>query len=505
MLKDNVLIRKVGGIETAGSMNILFTDKTGTLTYGKLEVVDVLQCKSKELLSLALRGNTSAEMSNGRAVGGNSTDRILLEYAQSLPHTVVPSIKSREPFSSAKKFMKTILSDGRVLKKGAPEVLIKGFRATGADRMIAVTIDDELVGIVVIKDQVRKESRPSIGKLASAGIQTVMITGDAETTARAVALECGIKGEVITSEDMKSLSDEDMKKLLPQLGVVARALPSDKSRLVKIAQSMNLVVGMTGDGVNDAPALKKADVGFAMGSGTEVAKEAGDIVIMDDNIGSITRAVSYGRTIFKSIRKFLVFKLIINFCAMAICIIAPLLHVDTPITVIQMLWINIVMDTLAGLAFGGEKPRARYMTEKPKKRDEAIINGYMWQQIIVGSVFTSLASLWFLLVMPTWLGAGAYFMTAFFMFFMFMNIFNSFNTRTQEINLLSYIKANKPFVIIMGSIMVIQVIMVFVGGPVFRTVPLGFVDFLIIILLALVVIPVDLIRKMVVGRKVLGV
>ena len=161
---------------------------------------------------------------------------------------------------------------------------------------------------------------------------------------------------ILTSEELKKLSDDELKQLLPRIRVIARALPTDKSRLVKIAQELNLVVGMTGDGVNDAPALKKSDVGFAMGSGTEVAKEAGDIVILDDNFLSIEKAVLYGRTIFKSIRKFIVFQLSINVSAVLITFMGPLMGLAQPLSITQMLWVNLVMDTLAAIAFGGEPP-----------------------------------------------------------------------------------------------------------------------------------------------------
>jgi len=535
MLKDNVLIRKLGGIETAGSMNILFTDKTGTLTHGKLEVVGVVGADGKlhekvkgemaEKLGLSLRVNSAAEMSKGRAIGGNSTDRILLEYAQTLPSGYCDVQKvSQVPFNSAAKFMSTTCADGRVLIKGAAEKVLAG--CSGFDRarveakiselqgqamrLVAVAVDKTLVGVVAIRDKCRAESITAVRTLKSAGIQVVMITGDAAATARAVAREVEILGSsdelVITSDQMSAMTDKELERILPNLRVVARALPSDKSRLVRIAQSMNLVCGMTGDGVNDAPALKKADIGFAMGSGTEVAKEAGDIVIMDDNINSISRAVSYGRTIFKSIRKFLIFKLIINFCAMAICIIAPLLKIDTPITVIQMLWINIVMDTLAGLAFGGEKPRAKYMKEPPKRRDEPIINRYMWQQIIVGSVVTSVVSIWFLLSPLVQghfdaRGGALYAASAFFMFFMFMNIFNAFNARTHDVNPFSYLSLNKPFIWIMGVVSLTQIMMVFFGGGVFRTEPLSILDFGIVMLLALLVVPIDMVRKLIVNRR----
>jgi len=547
MLRDNVLIRKLGGIETAGSMNILFTDKTGTLTHGKLEVVGVVtpdgeftekvKGETAEMLGLSLRFNTSAEMTNkgrsdgsfktsgqgsARAVGGNSTDRILLEYAQGLPCAFggVQKVSSL-PFNSKNKFMSTTLADGRVLLKGAPEIILRDCEIPESSsiyrtltdlqgqamRLIAVAIDKTLVGVIAIRDRCRTEAAGSVKRLKSAGIQVVMITGDAATTARAVACEVGISDKdslVLTSDELSAMSDEAVIKILPRLAVVARALPSDKSRLVRLAQKMNMVCGMTGDGVNDAPALKRADIGFAMGSGTEVAKEAGDIVIMDDNINSISKAVSYGRTIFKSIRKFMIFKLTINVCAVSICIIAPMLGIDTPITVIQMLWINIVMDTLAGLAFGGEKPRAGYMKEPPKRRDEPIINKYMWQQILVGGITTATLSLWFLLS-PTvqgYLGdkGPLYAASGFFLFFMFMNIFNSFNARTHELNPLSYISLNKPFILIMGVVSVVQVTMVFFGGAVFRTVPLEFLDFAAVMLLASLMIPIDMLRKLIINR-----
>jgi len=491
-----------------------------------------------KILGTVLRNNTSAELINdeagSRAVGGNSTDRILTQFAAGLPHDKNVKVQSQIPFNSKDKFMSTTLVDGRILLKGAAEVilpkLVKAYSHDGkvvpinkvqldeqikslsaqAYRLLVVAVDDKLVGLVAIRDQVRKESIVAVKSLKAASIQTVMITGDAKETAVAVAREVGILVSsydlVLTSQELSQLSDDQVRTILPTLRVVARALPSDKSRLVRIAQSLNLVTGMTGDGVNDAPALKKADIGFAMGSGTEVAKEAGDIVILDDNIASISKGVSYGRTIFKSIRKFLIFKLSINFCAMAVSIIAPLLNVDTPITVIQMLWINLVMDTLAGLAFGGERPQEKYMQEPPKNRTENIINRYMWTQVIVTSVFTAAMSLWFL-TSPYMRGlssarGGAYAMTTFFIFFMMMNIFNSFNARTHDLNVFSHIKKNRPFILIMGIVTLVQITMVYMGGSIFRTVPLDFTHLGIVVLLALTVFPVDIIRKLVVKNKV---
>ena len=547
MLRDNVLVRKLNGIETAGSMNILFTDKTGTLTTGKLEVAGIITGDTNfieapsftkanalsGLIATALIYNSQSEIDkNGKAIGGNSTDRILAQFAHGLGFQKNLEKTEQTPFNSKNKFMSTRLSDGRVLYKGAWEVLsgslskqymanreVATFSDTHkqalqkkinelsrrAHRIITVAVDNTFICLVAIRDQVRPESVIAVRNLSRAQIQTVMITGDAKLTAEAVAREVGILAEeaqevVLTSEELARMTDGELRGILPKLRVVARALPSDKSRLVRIAQEQGLVVGMTGDGVNDAPALKKADVGFAMGSGTEVAKEAGDVVILDDNIASIVGGVSYGRTIFKSIRKFLIFKLTINFCAITVSIVAPLLNVDTPITVIQMLWINLVMDTLAGLAFGGEKPRPEYMKEPPKKRSESIINNYMWGQIIITASFTAIISLWFLtssyMDQLTHIRGTAYAMTIFFAFFMVINIFNSFNARSHDINIFKHIRTNRPFIWIMGIVTLVQFTMIYIGGTIFRTTPLDFIHLAVIVLLALSVFPVDLIRKL---------
>jgi len=312
------------------------------------------------------------------------------------------------------------------------------------------------------------------------------------------------EGLVLTSDEMARLSDKELSEKLPQLRVVARALPSDKSRLVKIAQGLNLVTGMTGDGVNDAPALKKADIGFAMGSGTEVAKEAGDVVILDDNIMSISRAVSYGRTIFKSIRKFIIFQMTSNLGAIAVSIIAPLLGVRAPITVIQILWMNLIMDALAGIAFAGERPRAKYMREKPKRRDEGIINRYMLNQMLVGSFAAAAICLWFLF--SPFVGGlfegrdNAYFMAAFFLLFMFLALFNTLNVRTHEVNLLSYLSGNKQFLFIIGGVMAIQVFLTYFGGSIFRTQPIHIGHFALAIGLALLIIPIDILRKLILKK-----
>jgi magnesium-transporting ATPase (P-type) len=305
------------------------------------------------------------------------------------------------------------------------------------------------------------------------------------------------------------MSEEEIKKIIPNLKVLARSLPQDKSKLVKLSQELGLIVGMTGDGVNDAPALKKADVGFAMGSGTEVAKEVSDIIILDDNILSISKSILYGRTIFKSIRKFIIFQLTVNLCAVTLSIIGPFIGILAPVTVIQMLWINMVMDTLAGLAFAYEPPLIDYMEEKPKKRDEHIMNRYMINEIIITGLYSSLLCILFL-KLPIIKNLfridnnDKYLMTAFFGLFIFMAIFNSFNARTHRINILANIFRNRVFILVFSFIVIVQLVLIYFGGEIFRTTGLTFWEFQIMIILAFTVIPVDVIRKIILKRKKLN-
>lgn len=564
MLRDNVLVRKLVGIETAGSLNILFTDKTGTLTQGKLDVTQYIsgsgrswtkkeiqakQMKLREILYDSIYYNNAASMDNGVAIGGNATDRATLEFVSKFRTDRKKLEKTNViPFSSDTKFMATTVSGDREMTfiKGAPEKILpfcteyydeagaaypfKNRRkideilvrlAEQAVRIIAIAVSDsappkngtfgslKFVGLLGIRDEIRPDAIEGVRQVQSAGIQTVMITGDSYITALAIARDVGLINEksdlIITSDELNDLSDEELTAILPNLRVVARALPSDKSRLVRIAQAQNLVVGMTGDGVNDAPALKQADIGFSMGSGTEVAKEAGDIVILDDDFMSISKAVCYGRTVFKSIRKFIIYQMSICMCAVGVTVIGPLIGVDFPITVIQMLWINMVMDTLAGLAFSGEIARRKYMQEPPKQRNEPIVNKYMKWQIAVNSVYTTLLCLFFL-KSPTLQNMfsardNVYKMTAFFALFMFMAIFTSFCARTHQINLFDYLAANKPFLWIMGLVTTIQVLLIYYGGTVFRTVRLDVNDIILVVILAFTIIPVDMLRKYLLGKN----
>ena len=365
------------------------------------------------------------------------------------------------------------------------------------------------VGAVGIRDEVRPESVEAIARVQKAGVQVVMITGDRQDTALAIAREAGLLDQadavVMTSDELAALGDDEVKALLPRLRVVARALPTDKSRLVRLAQEMNLVVGMTGDGVNDSPALKRADVGFAMGGGTEVAKESSEIVILDDNFKSIGRAILYGRTIYNSIRKFIIFQLTINVAAVLISFVSPLLGMENPLSITQFLWINLVMDTLAALAFGGEPALRRYMDERPKRRDENIISRYMTSSIAVGSLWCFATSLFFLMSGTAHAyfredPANIYLLTGYFAFFIFMAVFNAFNARTDAKNLFDNITGNMGFLRVMGIIVVVQVLMSYFGGVILRCYGLTGTEWLFVLALAFTIVPVDLVRKALVGR-----
>lgn len=562
MLKNNVLVRKLVGIETAGSINILFSDKTGTITKGKLEVIEFitgdlksyhneaeLMQKQKlcEKVRLSFIYNNAGVFDNEKqkVIGGNITDRALLNFIHTRPTIAVKRINS-VPFNSKDKYSSATIETDRQMKliKGAPEKILphctryynefgmssllldknnlnkKVEEATKNGIRVLVfaisesrTLDNNFnnltfLGMVYIKDEIREEARLGLKLVEEAHIQTVMITGDNKDTAVSIGREVGlIKNQndlVLTSDELNSKSDEEIKKLLPRLRIVARSLPQDKSRLIRLSQELDLVVGMTGDGVNDAPALKKADVGFAMGSGTEVSKEAADIVILDDNFMSISKAILFGRTIFKSIRKFIILQLTINFCAITLSIVGPFIGVETPITVIQMLWINMVMDTLAGLAFAYEPPLLEYMKEKPKKKNESIMNKYMFHQIFFTGLYSALICILFLKlpIVKTWFnGNSAEFMTAFFGLFIFIDIFNSFNARTHRLNLLANIKKNRVFLAIIAFIIVVQIILIYYGGPLFRTSGLTFRELQIMILIAFTVVPIDWIRKVFLRQK----
>ena len=557
MLKNNVLVRKMVGIETAGNLNILFTDKTGTLTNGKLEVIGFLSGTMREYKTEqsllkeevlhrqmkinCLYNNESTYDNNHRPIGGNITDRAILSFITT-NHEKKLTIQKKTIFNSKNKYSKVTINKMDYIK-GAPEKILplctnylsesgrsipfhlkesinnkinemtrKGIRvialAQKESRIIERLDNLTFVGILFIKDEIRKESKKGVDLVKSAGVQTVMITGDNKDTAISIGKEVGIVDNkddiVITSTELNKLTDSQVKEILPRLKIVARSLPQDKTRLVKLSEELGLVVGMTVDGVNDAPALKNAYVGFSMGSGTEVAKEASDIVILDDNFLSISKAILFGRTIFKSIRKFIIFQLTINLCAISLSIIGPFIGIDTPVTVIQMLWINMIMDTLAGIAFSYEPALEGYMHEKPKSKTEQIMNDYMYKEVLITGMYSSILCLIFLksdFIASLYRNETKYFMTAFFSLFIFMGIFNSFNARTTRLNLLASISKNKAFLLVISFIIIVQLLIIYYGGDLFRSYGLLPKELIVTILISMTVIPIDLLRKIVLRKK----
>ena len=551
MLQNNVLVRKPIGIETAGSLNILFSDKTGTITKGELEVVEFFDGDlkdsyqsskyTKEYMGLCIGKNTGAMFDNNdKVIGGNATDKALLNFLGKNEMNSLNDIKvvKSQGFNSANKYSAAELENVTVYK-GAPERLLgkatkyinqngqvlpidkdklnakidsladKAMRvlsfAYSESELIEDALPDDLVivGFVGIRDDVRPEAKQAIKEVQNAGVQVVMITGDRKETAVAIAKDSGlIKSDdelAFTSEELNKMTDDEIKAVITKIRVIARALPTDKSRMVRIAQELNLVCGMTGDGVNDAPALKRADVGFAMGSGTDVAKEAGSIVILDDNFKSIENAILYGRTIYNNILKFIKFQLTINVAAVAVSAISPFFGVEEPLKITHILWINLVMDGLGALALGAEPALKKYMSEKPKSRTQSLVNKNMMSQVLCAGAWLGVISFAFLKLpfFKEFFENEGQHLTAYFSMFVFSAVANGFNVRSEGINIFDHIKENKGFIKVMLVIVLVQIILTFVGGEIFSCTPFGIKGWLIIIVMSLTMIPVDMLRKII--------
>ena len=572
MLDHNVLVRKAEGIETAGSLNILFSDKTGTITKGRLEVVEFFtgdgitiplkelpqHGKIKGLVDLAIGKNTQSMFdAAGEVIGGNATDQALMKFLGADTFKKLESsctVTLAQSFNSANKFSQAYLGDlKKTFYKGAPERLLsastKYLSLSGEERTISLdTINakiDELanksmrvlafgysnqelvenqiredtviIGFVGIRDDVRPEAREAIAAVQHAGIQVVMITGDRLETAVAIAKDAGLlKTEddiALTSGQLNELSDDEVKEIIPRIRVIARALPTDKSRMVRLCQEMNLVVGMTGDGVNDSPALKRADVGFAMGSGTEAAKEAGKIVILDDNFKSIKDAIWYGRTIYHNILKFCKFQLVINVAAVVVSAIAPFFGIEEPLKVTHLLFVNLVMDGLGAIMLGNEPAQERYMTEKPRRRDESIVSKQMMVQIVTMGLWLTALSFVFLKApfFDQFFATEEQKLSAYFVLFIWSALFNGFNVRDDGFAIFKGLDQNTGFMKVFIAIVVIQALIVNAAlvpvqacawiSNMFSCVPFAPVGWLVVGLLAVTMIPVDMIRKAVTPKK----
>lgn len=566
MLDHNVLVRKAEGIETAGALNILFSDKTGTITKGELEVVEfftadgaVIPLEERKAhpsvrtnMQIAIGKNTSSMFDeHHQVIGGNATDQALMRFLgedswMELQQSPDLQVSASQKFNSSNKFSQAQLG-GRTYYKGAPERLLsKATHYMSADgaihplnskllnekidqlaekamRVLAFgyaehpLVEDQigddlvLIGLTAIRDDVRPEAKEAIHQVQEAGIQVVMITGDRLETASAIARDAGLvrseKDICLTSADLNAMSDEEIKEILREIRVIARALPTDKSRMVHICQEENLVVGMTGDGVNDSPALKRADVGFAMGSGTEAAKEAGKIVILDDNFQSIRDAIWYGRTIYHNILKFCKFQLVVNVAAVLVSAIAPFLRVEEPLKVTHLLFVNLVMDGLGAMMLGNEPALEKYMREQPRRRDESLISRSMMQQIGIMGIWLTVMSLCYLTSDRArgFFETEEQFMTSYFVLFIVSALFNGFNVRDDGFRIFSNLEDNPDFLKVFFMIIGVQFCIVNISvlpfaaaewiGRMFSCVPFGAAGWILVALLGFTMIPVDLVRK----------
>lgn len=574
MLDHNVLVRKAEGIETAGSLNILFSDKTGTITKGMLEVVEFfmpngdtipidnlgLHSKVKALLDISIGKNTASMFdANHKVIGGNATDQALMKFIGEETYNVLTneseySVTNSQGFNSSNKFSQVEIKElGKTFYKGAPEKFLSiatkaldedgnevelnfdeinekiNTLASRAMRVLAFgysnslmtenAINDDvvLIGFVAIRDDVRPEAKMAIKEVMDAGIQVVMITGDRLETAVSIAEDAGLiqnqSDKALTSTELNSLSDDEIKSMIKDIRVIARALPTDKSRMVRICQEMNLVVGMTGDGVNDSPALKRADVGFAMGSGTEAAKEAGKIVVLDDNFRSIKDAILYGRTIYHNILKFCKFQLVINVAAVVVSAIAPFFGVDEPLKVTHLLFVNLVMDGLGAIMLGNEPAKEKYMEEAPRRRDESIVSKKMMAQILTMGAWLVVISFAFLKLpfFDQFFNTEEQKLTAYFVLFILSALFNGFNVRDEKFAIFSGLNENTGFLKVFFVIIAVQACIVNAGlvnldifkwiGEMFSCVPFGITGWVVVIILGFTMIPVDIVRKCIVGNK----
>lgn len=557
MYKKNILVSHKAAFSDSAYMNVLFSDKTGTITEGNLSLVEFIlgdgnivdSIQDKEFIEAITLNNLAKVSSQGKAIGSNNMDRALLSYAIDKGYDDakkdIDKVEEISGFDSEKKCATVKLKNGDIYWKGATENIIntvthymlsngevKEFTSQDKSNVEAKMLEQAkrtmkllsvakitngktiLMAVLCLRDNVRTDAVETVEILNDAGIQVVMVTGDAEETAVAIAKEAGIikdekKDVVLTHEQLESMSDEELKKVLPHLCVVSRAKPLDKKRLVSISQQLENVCGMTGDGVNDAPALKQADIGFAMGDGTAVAQEAGDVVILNNSLTSIKDCVLNSRTMAKSVGKFLIFQLTVNISTLLMNILAPILGWTEPFSIVQILWINLIMDTLAAMAFGGEPILDRYMKEQPAKRTDNILTKYIKSAIGTSSIFITLGSILILeniggitsFVTPVdCANPELYEKTFMFAFFIYAIIFNSLNTRTEKFNLFEHIGENKNFIRVMGAIFVLQTIIIEIGGSVFETTTLNVKALLVSMALAILIIPVDMIRKAIVYK-----
>ncbi|RHS61998.1 cation-translocating P-type ATPase [Ruminococcus sp. AM46-18] len=554
MEKFNILAKNTGKIPELAYVNLICTDKTGTLTTGEMTSTvmingncqDIFNKESSlnELIDLNICMNNSAVFdSNGNITGGNSIDRAVLdmlspEGAQKIQNKV--TMKKRVPFSSENKFSAVTLNNGAndfTVYKGAPEKLIEKCKfyldndgivtelteekrkalkshikglTEKAMRCIALTISDKtddglpdemnLLGVIGVVDPVRNEVPEAVKIAHKAGIQVIEITGDCMETAKAVAMEAGIykPGDLaVTNDEFEAMSDVKVKEIIPQLRVISRCSPNTKLRLVTLAQEIGMSVAMTGDGVNDAPALKKADVGFGMQDGSDVAKEAADIVLTDNNFASVVKAVELGRTFMHNIMMFLEFQLPINISLLILSMVFPIISGGSALlAAVQILIVNIIMDSLNSLSFGGEPPKEEYMNEEPIMKGSGLfIRGAKGRIALSSIVFIALFGVITFGPVGNMFATKLSAMTARFALLCLMAVFNGFTIRTDSMNLFKGIKNNKLFVYIALGIFAMTVVLCNFVGNLVQTTPMDAKQWIVVLVTAFMVVPVDWIRK----------
>lgn len=555
MEKFNILAKNPGKIPELAYVDIICTDKTGTLTTGIMtpkKIIDgfgndvnkdsVLWNNIKANISL---NNSATFDSENNITGGNSIDRAVLSLVNPETYADIQKkypVKLKKVFNSSNKYSAFTTKDGITYYKGAPEKLIehctKVMDSSGeiienndndtlsnaitamtsnAMRCIAVTMADgdlieneipndmTFLGIIGVVDPVRDEVPSAVKTAHKAGIQVIEITGDCIETAVAVATECGIYKDgdlALTNDEFEAMSDDEVKSIIPRLRVISRCSPNTKLRLVTLAQEIGKSVAMTGDGVNDSPALKRADVGFGMQGGSDVAKEASDIVLTDDNFASVVKAVELGRTFMHNIMMFLEFQLPINISLLILSVIYPMIATGALLASVQILIVNIIMDSLNSLSFGGEPPKDEYMTEKPIKKGSGLFIRGAKKRIAISTVaFIVLYGIITFSPIANMFATETEAITARFALLCFMAVFNGFNIRTEHINLFNGIGKNKLFSAIAIGIFVMTFALCNFAENLIKVTALDFKHWVVVVILAFMVIPIDLIRKIIEKKR----
>ncbi len=555
MLKTNNLVRKLHARETMGATTVICTDKTGTLTQNQMQVYQTRFYGNppQDVIEEGIAVNSTAQLDlSGEkpAVLGNPTEGALLLWLnkQGVDYQVLKDkaqVVEELPFTTERKYMATVVdsSDGRriLYVKGAPEIVFgmctdtagvskaeidaqlleyqnMAMRTLGFAYQVLkqgdATIDSGRVvadrltflGVAAISDPVRADVPAAIDEVLNAGIKVKIVTGDTPGTAKEIGRQIGLWNDAVDGErniatgvEIGEMSDEELRHRAGELKIIARARPMDKKRLVEALQYDGEVVAVTGDGTNDAPALKTAQVGLSMGDGTAVAKEASDITIIDNSFASIGRAVMWGRSLYRNIQRFILFQLTVNVVACLIVLSGAFLGMQSPLTVTQMLWVNLIMDTFAAMALASLPPTQSVMKEKPRSRSAFIINGSMWEFIVgTGLVFTALLFTLLYYLEHTDINCLADFRTAamtkavpglspyevsfFFTTFVFLQFWNMFNARAFATGRSAlHFKGCGGFLFIAAVILVGQILIVSVGGPFFSVVPLSIADWALII------------------------